>query len=74
MSNDQDDPRSNAMSARKFVGFWALGGFILGLVLGNPNPGSLSAMIAEKIGVGVTFAVVGAALGAAVNYFFRSQK
>lgn len=62
------------MSPRHFIGFWALGGFIVGVMLGTPTPGDLASMIANKIGTGLPFALVGAALGSAVQYFFRSDK
>jgi hypothetical protein len=66
------------LSARKFVGIWVAGGFILGVMLAmfkvQSYAGSIGERIAEMIGGGMVYALLGAAIGAAVQYFFRSKK
>ena len=74
MSSEDGQNSPGKMSSRKFIGLWAVGGFILGVILGTPTPGDLGSVVAQKIGTGLPFALVGAALGAAVQYFFRSDR
>lgn len=74
MSSEDSKNTPEKMSSRKFVGLWTLGGFILGVILGNPTPGDFGSMVSNKIGTGLPFALVGAALGGVVQYFFRSEK
>ena len=75
---DKQNITHEKLSARKFVGIWAVGGFILGVMLAmfkvQSYAGSIGERIAEMIGGGIAFALSGAAIGAAVQYLFRSEK
>lgn len=72
--SDIQNGETPRMSGRKFIGIWAVVAFVIGVALGTPTPGDLSSMIANKIGHGVPFALIGALIGAAVQFFFRSTK
>jgi hypothetical protein len=74
MNSEESQSMPQKMSSRKFVGLWALGGCMLGVVLAPSTYGDFASMLAYKVGTGLPFALVGAALGAAVQYCFRSDK
>lgn len=62
------------MSGRKFIGIFAFGGFVIGMALGNSPYGGFTDAMLFKVGQGIPFGLIGAALGGAIQYFFRSGK
>lgn len=60
------------MSKRQFIGVWAVLGLVLGMVAWTPEPGNH--MLAERFGAGLPAALLGAAIAAVVQHFFRTKK
>ena len=61
------------MSKRKFIGLWAVAGQIFGMLISDQTYGFTGEVVAYKLGTGLPFALVGAAIGALAHYFFRSE-
>jgi hypothetical protein len=72
---DQDEQKSaqQKMSKRKFIGLWAVAGQIFGMLISDRTYGFTGEVIAYKLGTGLPFALIGAAIGALAHYFFRSE-
>lgn len=58
----------------KFIGLWAVAGQIFGMVMSDQMYGFTGEVVAYKLGAGLPFALIGAAIGALAHYFFRSGK
>ncbi len=62
------------ISKRKFIGLWAVAGQIFGMLISDQTYGFTGEVVAYKLGTGLPFALIGAAIGALAHYFFISEK
>jgi hypothetical protein len=73
MIENEHKPTQTKMSKRKFIGLWAVAGQIFGMLISDQTYGFTGEVVAYKLGTGLPFALVGAAIGALAHYFFRSE-
>lgn len=73
MSQDEQKSTPQKMSKPKFIGLWAVAGQVFGMLVSDRTYGFTSEVVAYKMGTGLPFALIGAAIGALAHYFFRSE-
>jgi hypothetical protein len=73
MTENEHKSTPTKMSKRKFIGLWAVAGQIFGMLISDQTYGFTGEVVAYKLGTGLPFALVGAAIGALAHYFFRSE-
>jgi len=73
MNDNEQKSTPSKISKRKFIGLWALAGQIFGMLISEQTYGFTREVVAYKLGSGLVFALIGAAIGALAHYFFRSE-
>lgn len=73
MNENEQKSTTRKMTKRKFIGLWAIAGQIIGMLISDQTYGFTGEVVAYKLGAGLFFALIGAAIGALAHYFFRSE-